>query len=76
MQQLCQDCGADIADRGHRPECPLIQTREQDPRYEGIDEILQESQSINRVVKTPKTPDPDMLPDRSTNERWAKGRPA
>lgn len=72
--QLCSECGADVAETGHLPRCPLIY-RETDPRYEGLDELQAEARK-SRVTKTPKTPNPDNLPDGPTSISWAKGRPA
>jgi hypothetical protein len=74
--QLCTTCGANIADQGHFPDCALIARPEPDPRYDGLGDLMVESISRGRVSKTPKTPNPDYLPDGPTREWPGKGRAA
>lgn len=74
--QLCSTCGADIATTGHLPACALIQPTETDPRYAGLDDIIEEATTLGRVAKTPRTPNPDDLPDGPTSPWAGKGRAA
>ncbi len=74
--QLCKDCGADVATTGHFDSCPTMPLPETDPRYADVGDAFNEATLINRVTKTPKTPNPDYLPDGPTSPRWGKGRPA
>lgn len=73
---ICAECHADVAEIGHFPECSAVQDRETDPRYAGLEDIMVEATALNRVAKTPRTPNPDELRDGPTSETWGKGRPA